>query len=168
LDAKGRTVVADLGVAKVFSSILSAKEFKGITTQTGTPKWMAPEMLRPDSVIASDVQQIKCDIFSIGLIALYCLDTKEFNKKKENLNKSEAALEEYLNEFRLRFGEKRFFYMLRCMLSYSPRTRPNFEQLYEDFPEFTVLQEGSKTLPQNLNTVSDVIIFPTLIINKFV
>jgi serine/threonine protein kinase len=151
LDANGRAVIADLGVAKIYSSMLSAKEFKGITTQAGTPEWMAPEMIKPDTDTALNVQQFKCDIFSIGLIVLYCLDTKEFIKNQDKLNKSEAALESYLDEFRIRFPDKRFIYMLRCMLSYSPRTRPNIQQLFEDFPEFTLANNEPHLNPKNVS-----------------
>ena len=131
-----------MGVAKIFNSIASA--IKGISTYAGTPKWMSPEMFKAFPAGAANSQQTKSDIFSLGLIALYCLDTKEFLNYHIKLNNDESVLEKYLDEFRLRCPSTRFFYMLRCMLSYSPFTRPNIVQLFEDFPEFTLRLSSDK------------------------
>ena len=134
MDAQESAVIADLGVAKTFSSLVSAKNYKDITTQAGTPIWMSPEMLKAN-VSAVNLELPKSDIFSLGLIALYCLDTKNFNVQAK-LNEDEKALDNYLEQFWFRCPDKRFFYMLKCMLSYSPYTRPSIHQLFKDFPEF--------------------------------
>lgn len=132
LDSMGNTYLGDLGIAKTFSSLASAKQLKALTTTAGTPVWMSPEMKISGE---KKVDQPKSDIFSLGLICLYCLDTKKFQDFQENLNSSEVALAEYLDDFRKRCQNKQFYYMLRCMLSYSHFNRPSLEQLYEDFPE---------------------------------
>ena len=115
-------------------------------TYVGTPLWMSPEMIRANTEQVRNFQPIKSDIFSLGLIALYCLDTAEFEKQK-NLNKNEIALQNYLDGFRLRFqaknpGYMRFYYLLRCMVSFSPFSRPTILQIYEDFE--SILKEGYK------------------------
>jgi hypothetical protein len=59
---------------------------------------MSPEMLKADFSSATDIQLPKSDIFSLGLIALYCLDSKHFNNQKK-LNEDEKVLENYLDQF---------------------------------------------------------------------
>ena len=54
--------------------------------------------------------------------------------------------------------------MIRCMLSYSTFTRPTISQLYQDFPEFTLLpsrEEGVQTEHQPLDILSKSIIHYT-------
>jgi serine/threonine protein kinase len=154
LSSTGEAVIADLDVAKQYSSLASAQKFSVITTAVGTPKWMSPEMRK---AVSDDVDTNlpKSDIFSLGLISLFCLDTHEFNKSlspllKEfkfkmlpkdviiYLEKFERHLLTYLDDFRLRNVQcpsiTKFFYMLKSMLSFSPCARPSIQQLYEDFP----------------------------------
>ena len=122
----------------------------------GNPKWMSPEMR--ENFYGDNVknEHPKSDIFSLGLIALYCIDSNEFknnfspiltkfNDKKPNkamhsnyLKDFEESLLAYLDDFRLRnLNSPRilnFFYMLKNMFSFSPSARPSIQQLYEDFP----------------------------------
>ncbi len=68
-------------------------------------------------------------------------------QKKKLFNINEIDLEKYLDEFRLRFqvnnhGFMRLYYLLRCMVSFSPFSRPTIYQIYEDFE--SILKEGSK------------------------
>ncbi len=100
--------------------------------------WMSPEMLKSDYSAIANFQLPKSDMFCLGLIALYCLDTKNFNNHKKELNKDEKALSCYLDDFYFRCQNKLFFYMLKCMLSYSPHYRPSVRQLLQDFPEFFI------------------------------
>ena len=109
---------------------------------------MAPEMLNAEKANPKNFEPIKADIFSLGLIVLFCLDFAEFQKQK-NLNVDEVALQNYLDQFRLRFQKKnpgymRFYYLLRCMVSFSAFTRPTLHQIYEDFA--SILKEGYKPI----------------------
>ena len=155
LSTTGEAFIADLDGAKQYSSLVSAQKFSTISMAVGTPKWMSPEMRKALSDDDVDTNLAKSDIFSLGLIALYCLDTHEFNKRlspilkevKEKmsqkelfiyLQKFEKHLLTYLDDFRLRNVQcpsiTKFFYMLKSMLSFSPCARPSIQQLYEDFP----------------------------------
>lgn len=96
----------------------------------------------------------KSEVFSMGLMALYCLDTKEFNKQisptltkfideiqddiKDYLFDFEIALQNYLDDFRrrnLKILNINYFYILKSMLAFSPSARPSIQQLHEDFPK---------------------------------
>lgn len=145
LNHEGRAFLADVGAAKVFSSNSSALDLKKISLYVGTPKWMSPEMrkLNLDDSQPVIFQLPKSDIFSLGLIALYCLDYVEFSRHK-NLNKNERELEEYLDNFWERCENKGFYYLLRTMLSFSPSTRPSIYQLFKDFSELNTKSLISK------------------------
>ncbi len=94
---------------------------------------MSPEMRNSESN-SFKVQHVKSDIFSLGLIALYCLDPIEFeNHNTVNFNSDEIVLEKYLDNYRERCPNNHFYYILRSMLSFSTFTRPSIEQLYHDF-----------------------------------
>jgi serine/threonine protein kinase len=82
LDAKKRAFIGDLGSSRIFSSLQSVNQRRDITIFVGTPIWMSPEMLRANTEKFQKFQPIKSDIFSLGLIALYCLDAAEFAKEK--------------------------------------------------------------------------------------
>ena len=84
-----------MGTSRVFSSFSSVKKYRDISTYIGTPKWMSPEMMNNLST-SVDIQLLKSDIFSLGLVALFCLDQIEFEKQK-HLNTDEKALENYLD-----------------------------------------------------------------------
>jgi serine/threonine protein kinase len=160
ISSRGEAFIADLDSAKVYNSFTSAKKLSDITTTVGTPKWMSPEMREAWS---NDVntELPKSDIFSLGLIFLFCIDTPSFNDKllpilsqfKTIMNKKEVAdhlrnLEEhlhaYLEDFRIRNlsspSNIKFFYILKSMLSFSPGARPSIQQLYEDFPIVSSIQ----------------------------
>ena len=153
LGGRPKVLIADLGVAKTFSSLASA--VKGISTIAGTPFWMSPEMRNAQNLSHFNTQQAKSDIFSLGLIALYCLDTNEFKKVQPFLNENEGMLEEYLDRFRLRFTNTRLFYLIRCMLSYSPSTRPSISQLFQDLQEFLSLKPSSDSSVQTERDFED-------------
>jgi len=57
LDAQGRVIICDFGLAKFFPSSRSTS-----TGQVGTPYWMAPEMLN------SKDYGFKADVFSFGIV----------------------------------------------------------------------------------------------------
>jgi serine/threonine protein kinase len=153
MDAQERAFISDLGVAKFFSSLVSIREFKETNNSSGKSGiWMSPERLESDISTATNIIFPKSEIFSLGLIALYCLDTKNF-KHQIKLNEDEEALENYLDQFWLRCPDKRFFYMLKCMLSYSPITRPSIHQLFHDFPEFFGRELHQKQPVKNKNNI---------------
>ena len=154
LSSRGEAVIADLDGAKLYNSISSAQKLSTISMVVGTPKWMAPEM-RMALAEKVNTELPKSDIFSIGLIALYCLDTEMFNKELspilekfhtnmsrndvlDHIKKLETLLLVYLDDFRLRNEENaniiKMFYLLKSMLSFLPCARPSINQLYNDFP----------------------------------
>ncbi len=154
LNHKGEAFIADLDCAKTYNSFTSAKKLSEITSAIGTGKWMSPEMRAAWSTDVN-AELSKSDIFSLGLIVLFCIDTPTFddkllptlNKFKTKMNKKEVAdhlenlekhLLAYLDDFRLRNlnspGIITIFYMLKTMLSFSPCNRPTIQQLYHDFP----------------------------------
>ncbi len=155
LNARGEAFIADLDGAKIYNSITSAKRLSEITSAVGTPKWMAPEIRGAAFLTDFETELPKTDIFSIGLIACFCIDTAEFNNKLsptlsefkidmtkekvlDHLKNLEKHVLAYLENFRLRNLKSpsllNFFYLLKSMLSFSPFTRPSIQQLYEDFP----------------------------------
>ena len=100
-----------------------ASNAEPVSTFAETDLWMSPEMLSSGSNSPKSLSYA----FSLGLIALYCLDTDEFRKKQKKLNTDKEELENYLNEFYNKCANKRFFYLLGCMLSYSPSARPSID-----------------------------------------
>ncbi len=83
------------------------------TKANATAFWKAPELLTPFTSPLIDF--LKCDIFSLGLIVLYCIDSPLFISRNH---------------------PRYFCDILRQMLSYSPTTRPTFETLYEHVQNF--------------------------------
>ncbi len=73
------------------------------------------------------------DVFSLGLITIYCIDTEEYLKQQKTINNDENAMEQYLNGLRLRMNKPALYYLIRCMLSFSPKTRPTVKQIFEDY-----------------------------------
>jgi hypothetical protein len=106
---------------------------------------MAPEMLTAQNSINFS----KLDIFSVGLISLFCLDNQGF-LKQSNLNKDNLKLLDFLRTLRYNYPRKKskvglspdeiprgkipldFYYMLRSMLSSDNDTRPSIEEIYKD------------------------------------
>ena len=72
-------MIGDLDTAKIYNSISAAKKLSDISTSVGTPKWMSPEMRKSWNGIVN-TELPKSDIFSLGLIILYCIDTNNFKK----------------------------------------------------------------------------------------
>ena len=155
LNARGEAFIADLDGANIYNSITSAKRLNEVTSAVGTPKWMSPEIRGAAWLPDFNTELPKTDIFSIGLIACFCIDTAEFNHKLspilseyrtnmtkqevlDHLKKLEKELLAYLEDFRLRNlnspNSLSFYYKIKTMLSFSPCARPSIQQLYEDFP----------------------------------
>jgi serine/threonine protein kinase len=130
LDKNGHAHLADMGIARASKD--SSHEKTKESTVKGTEKWMSPEM-RVDWDKNSQSTLIKLpnsDIFSLGLIVLFCLsDSNKFESVRDKLNKNEETLREYIDyDFRKTLFNGQFFYMSKCMLSYSPHTRPKVKQ----------------------------------------
>ena len=145
-------MIGDLGCSKVFSSFQSVNQRRAINTLVGTPSWMAPEINKAETAKVKNFEPIKADIFSLGLIALFCLDYADF-KNQKNLNDDEVTLQNYMDKFRLRFQKKypnymRFYYLLRCMVSFSAFTRPTLRQVYEDFRSILDENYGPNPKPE--------------------
>jgi hypothetical protein len=109
---------------------------------------MSPEMRRSLSDENLSNELPNTDIFSLGLMALYCLDANEFSshllpllRATQNSENLEEKLLTYLDDFRQRNINSpsimNFLYSLKNMLSFSPRARPTIKQLYEDFPKLS-------------------------------
>ncbi len=134
----GRLVayLGDVGVAKKFSNEGSLMRAREITTQAGTEEWMAPEMRNPDIIKLgktgedNKINFSKIDIFSLGLITLYCLDSPEnFYKYSSVLNeKSRTLHEEYLPQLKSSMPIE-FYCLLKLMLSFDWNARPSLEEI---------------------------------------
>ena len=138
INSYGRAVLSDVGGAKILAS--KADFIQSLSSEVGTPDWMAPELaslLQRNHAESKMIDFSKVDVFSLGLITLFCLDKKKFVTLKQ-LNLDEKLLHDYLETFRDKIPIP-FYYILRCMLSFNSKTRPSMIQLYNDimhlFPE---------------------------------
>ena len=137
-DGKDRPVafLGDVGVAKQFSNQHSLKKSKNLTIQVGTEEWMAPEMRNPDWIRlgkdkeAKKIDYRKLDVFSLGLISLFCLDSVDnFSKYNRGLNQNSNILHEvYLPQVKSKMPIE-FFCLLKSMLSFDWNARPSIEEL---------------------------------------
>ena len=160
-----RAYIAERGVSKSFKSEISLLN----NNSTETLLWMSPEMLESLKKGTHEKQHLKSDIFSLGLIAMFCLDYENFQTFKDKLNNNEEILEEYLDDFCYRINDAHisFFYLIRCMLSFSKFTRPNILELCKHFQHFTrplpLLKEiGIETNQSNLQNellINEVILY---------
>ena len=80
MNNQGRAYIADLGLARVFSSSNSAWKSRDLTTLVGGTYWISPEMVSKEII---RTQLPYSDVFSLGLIILFCVDTIEFKKHKK-------------------------------------------------------------------------------------
>lgn len=133
LNKQREIFLADLGIAKVSrteESLYNPKE----STLAGTKHWMSPEMLNKKK--GDTLSLPKSDIFSLGLIVLYCLSNENrFQEERKRFNSDRESLKTYLEKFRFKCPNKYFFYMVKAMLSYSPYTRPRINQILDDLPK---------------------------------
>ncbi len=128
--------LADVGVAKKFGTEASLKKLHNLSFIAGTEEWMAPEMRNPlliklgKNEEENKIDYRKLDIFSLGLITLYCLDSpKNFYKYYKCLNeKSHKLHEEYLPQLKSNMPIE-FFCLLKSMLSFDWNARPSLEEL---------------------------------------
>lgn len=138
-DEKGRFYIADVGIAKQFKETQKAKINMTITNAGGSMSWMAPEMRdifeNPLDVKKRKTELSKLDVFSLGLIVLFCLDIKEFSNKqlhpKGTLNIVEKDLVDYLNDIKARkiITDDSFFQVLKKMLKFDIKERMNISEL---------------------------------------
>ncbi len=128
--------LGDVGVAKKFNTEGSLKKAQTLTTRTGTEEWMAPEMRNPNIIKLgktgedNKIDFSKLDIFSLGLITLYCLDSpKNFYKYSPILNeKSRTLHEEYLPQLKSNMPIE-FFCLLKSILSFDWNARPSLDEI---------------------------------------
>ena len=129
--------VGDVGVAKQIGNQSWLKKLHTLTTQAGTEEWMAPEMRNPDLIkLGKDknskkIDYRKLDVFSLGLISLYCLDSLDnFYKYSRLLNENSNILhEEYLPQLKSKIPIE-FYRVLKSMLSFDWNARPSIEELH--------------------------------------
>ena len=146
-DGKDRPVafLGDVGVAKQFSNQQSLKKFQNLTSQVGTEEWMAPEMRYPDLIKlgkdkeAKKIDYRKLDVFSLGLISLFCLDSVDnFYKYNRHLNENSNTLHEvYLPQLKSKMPIE-FYCLLKSMLSFDWNARPSIEELSDFATVFLV------------------------------
>lgn len=81
----------------------------------------------------------KDDIFSIGLIVLFCMDPQRFMEFRgnERMAIKYEILEEYLRQMAQAFPP-RFYQILRRMLSFSSLLRPSVKQLFKEISKFSI------------------------------
>ena len=106
-----------------------------------TAFWAAPELkeINENSSQSAPLDLSKSDVFTLGLLTLFCLDYNRFitnqSDHKNILNQNESELLSYLDTIALKLPQA-FFNILRCMLSYNISNRPSIEQLLlNDFDE---------------------------------
>lgn len=151
LDKNGNAYVADVGVAKIYDRLTQAKNPKSAVTLAGTKRWMAPEMrnaYEKDLELKSDMSKV--DVFSLGLLALFALDFKNFDKL-DGLNSSERKLQEYLEkidkssepeailEDEAIVPDRVFLNYLKRMLEFKIENRPSIDEIYKDLVLVEVL-----------------------------
>ena len=129
--------LGDVGVAKQFATQSSLMRLQTLTTRTGTEEWMAPEMKNPFLIkLGKDIDDNKIDyrkfdIFSLGLITLYCLDSPNFDRYTRLLNeKSNTLHEEYFPQLKSNMPIE-FSCLLKSMLSFDWNARPSVKELYD-------------------------------------
>ncbi len=131
---KPKAFLADGGSGRLFD-ILNDNERKKTKSLSSMFDWMAPEQLRK-SLNAADctiqVENDKLDVFSVGLLALFCVDPEGFRKNKGLFNRDEKLVVSYLDGLKPKISTQ-YYYILRCMLSFSPITRPSIDDLLVDF-----------------------------------
>ncbi len=129
-----KAYIADVGIAIGRNNTILEANF--------TPLWMAPELLAmsesPSSTSECLIEYSKCDIFSIGLIALYCIDHHRFKSYQEKIldktnrfNINPDRLESYLNLLSRQFPHS-LINKIHQMLSYNPKGRKTLNQLFKD------------------------------------
>ncbi len=104
--------------------------------------WSAPEIYHSfgssELLLKSISSLCRCDIYSIGLIALYCIDNQRFLALKEKYNTKVSS--EVLNNFfallSLEFPAE-LCELLRKMVSYSPSDRPSFYKILKEIRNMT-------------------------------
>lgn len=137
IDWRHRAFIADVGVAKDIPQDLRKELAK---TYKGSPLWCAPEVAK--NILLDDATKVlnqdlfKSDIFSLGLIILYCLDPREFQDKNEatesRMNTNKSSLHDFLTEFQKRKNlPSKFFDLLKSMVSWNANDRPSIVELYQ-------------------------------------
>ncbi len=136
-----RAYLGDVGVSKKFSSQTSFNKRHHPTSIVGTCSWMAPEMKIQEKPSSSRDDKIidyrKLDVFSLGLISLFCLDTEDsFSEYHLELNESNRKLqEEYLPRLKSRMPIE-FYLLLKSMLSFDESSRPSIDELVQHSLDF--------------------------------
>ena len=105
-------------------------------TQAATEEWMARGMRNPDLIKlgkgkdAKKIDYRKLDVFSLGLISLFCLDSADnFSKYNLGLNQNSNTLHEvYLPQLKSKMPIE-FYCLLKSMLSFDWNARPSIEEL---------------------------------------
>jgi len=123
--------LGDVGASRTFENPTLLKNVQSIQTVAGTPEWMAPEMKNLELKMGNVSERTnlhKLDVFSLGLLSLYCLDAKEFFKHKKLNEDSNYLHDKYLTQLKTKLPNE-FYYLLKCMLSFDWNTRPNVEEL---------------------------------------
>ena len=110
-----------------------------------TAFWMAPELFdsvenSPPPASSNINNKSNCDIFSLGLIALYCLDNTRFktytNEDGKNiLNRGHKTLAKYLKLLE-KYIPACFLEFLRQMLAFCPLKRPDIQLFFNDYHKF--------------------------------
>jgi serine/threonine protein kinase len=148
INQQGRAFLGDVGVAKVLDPQTTRNKLKTMTSVAGTEFWMAPEALKlflSSSPPSKKYNLTKMDVFSLGLISLFCLDTEGFLKIQKIANRDRHTLESFLNNVKTKVPIQ-FFYPLRCMLSFTQASRPSLTELHQDVLTFDFLATSTVSL----------------------
>jgi serine/threonine protein kinase len=132
-DSIARAYLADLGTAKIFDTASIFEDLHTVNTLAGTIQWTAPEILGlKKNQQAPKIDYSKIDVFSLGLLSLFCLDSHRF-QDQTGLNHDPAAMQNYLSSLNL---HPSLVDLLTRLLSFDPATRPSIKEIYNDLQHF--------------------------------
>ena len=152
-----RAKIADLGVSKVFDLKQMQKPKIALTQLPGTPAYMSPEAIIPEPKY-----DVKLDIFSFGVLALYIanqefpnpyevlLTTGDVRQKRQQITKRQHWID--------KMGEDHLLYpiVVQCLQDL-PEARPTTRKLWED------IRAMSTEHPKGWTTIVEVHVFSTLL-----
>lgn len=154
LNKEGQLKIIDFGFAKDISELIkSAKtennENKFEMTVGGTENYMSPEILK--TFIAGEklaFNAFKSDIFSFGVIILEmgCLQNLSHHRDLKNLQgKIDNLLKQFKKNYELTGSDRKCFKrirrILRKCLELEEDSRPDFEQIFQEYYDFYLNKE---------------------------
>lgn len=127
IDQDGNLQIGDFGIAKEYNSCLSKQ-----TGDKGTPSYMSPILRNAKSSIRHDL--FKSDVYSLGITCLQLVWKISKKQLEERVSyASLSSLPDTVENLQLSDGLKK---MMKAMLTYEERKRPDFFQLMYSYANF--------------------------------